>query len=793
MNSQQLLEILCLSRNATAIYTTENTVIEFANDAMINFWGKDRSVIGKTLAEAVPELQGQPFLDILRNVWLTGTTYTDSNTPAELLIDGKLETFYFDFEYRAIKHPSGEMHCILHTAVDVTEEVLHQQQMSDAQQREKDLTDELAAINEELSASNEELLATNEELKESYDNLQLLNQSLAENEAWFRGMVQQAPVAIAVLDGRDLIIDTANSYILDIWGKDASVIDKPLSVALPELEGQPFLQLLDDVYTTGIPFYGSETKASLVRNGKLEHAYFNFVYHPLKDGSGNTMSVMVIATEVTEQINARREIEKSEHRLNRMVMTSPIGMTILKGRELIIEIANENMLTIWNRDVDQVTGKRLLEIFPELIGQPFPDMLQRVFDTGQPFGMDETTADVAMPDGSIVKYHLDFSYDPLFDADGNVEAILATVNDITDRVHSRRQILHEQERGRMAADAAQLGTFDMDLVKGTLDWDERCRTLFGVSHSNPVTYEYDFVMGLHPDDRERVIQVINLSFNKAASDGNYDVEYRTVGFEDGKLRWVSAKGKVFFDENDKPQRFLGIVLDITDKKEDEQRKNDFIAMVSHELKTPLTSLKAYTQVLQAKALKNNDNFTAAALDKSLLQVNKMNTLIKGFLDVARLESGKINLDIEEFNLNNLIKEAIEEAEITLDSHNIVLEDDCPVNINADREKIGQVLNNLISNATKYSPRGSNILITCQHQQSSVLVSVKDEGIGIKPADMERLFDRFYRVSSPHTKTIAGFGIGLYLCSEILRYHKGRIWVDSEISKGTTFSFELPLT
>lgn len=793
MNSQQLLDVLCLSRNATAIYTTQNAVIEFANDAMISFWGKDRGVIGQKLADAVPELRGQPFLDILRDVWLTGNTYVDNGARAELLVDGDLNTFYFDFEYRAIKHPTGEMQCILHTAFDVTDDVLHAQQMSASRQREKELTDELAAINEELSASNEELLATNEELKESYDNLQLLNQTLTENEAWFRGMVQQAPVAIAVLDGRELIIDTANAYILEIWGKDDSVIDKPLNIALPELEGQPFLQLLDDVYTSGIPFYGSETRASLVRNGKLEHGYFNFVYHPLKDGSGNTMSVMVVATEVTEQINARREIEKSEHRLNRMVMTSPIGMTILKGRELIIEIANQNVLTIWNRNIDQVKGKRLLEIFPELIGQPFPDMLQQVFDTGQPFGMDETTADVGMPDGTIVKYHLDFSYDPLFDASGNVEAILVTVSDITERVHSRRRMLHEQERSRLAAEAAQLGTFDVDIVNNTLDWDSRCRALFGISHNDTITYDDHFLVGLHPDDRERVKEVIKHSYNRSASNGNYDVEYRTIGFEDGKTRWVGAKGKVFFDEHDIPQRFMGIVIDITDKKEDEQRKNDFIAMVSHELKTPLTSLKAYTQVLQARAVKNNDNFTAGALDKSLLQVNKMNTLIKGFLDVARLESGKINLDIEEFNLNNLIKEAIEEAAITLDSHHIVLEHDCQVSIKADREKIGQVLNNLISNATKYSPRGSNISINCKLQDNTVLVSVKDKGIGIKPADMERLFDRFYRVSSPHTKTIAGFGIGLYLCAEILRYHKGRIWVNSEVGEGTTFSFELPLT
>ncbi|MBE9583949.1 PAS domain-containing protein [Mucilaginibacter sp. JRF] len=793
MNSQQLLDILSLSDKATAIYTSEDIIIEFANEAMLGFWGKDSSIMGKPMRQAVPELVGQPFLDILRNVWLSGDTYIDTNAYAELLADGKMRGYYFDFEYRAIKHPSGEMRCILHTAVDVTERVLHQQEIIEIRQREKDLGDELAATNEELSASNEELVSTNEELKESYDSLQLLNQSLSESEAWFREMVNQAPVAIAVLDGRELIIDTANAFILQIWGKGPEVINQPLHIALPELQGQPFLQILDDVYATGVPFFGSEVKASLVRQRGLEDAYFNFVYHPLKDSGGDTVSIIVVATEVTDQIYARRRVEHSEHRLNRMVMTSPIGMTILKGRELVIEIANQNMLNIWNRTTDQVTGKRILEVFPELIGQPFPDMLQRVFDTGQPFAMDEITADVGMADGTIVQYHLDFSYDPLFDADGNVEAILATVNNITDRVEVRKQMMHEQERSRLAVEASQLGTFDMDIAEGILDWDDRCRTLFGVSHNGPVTYEHDFVMGLHPDDRERVQQVINLSFSKAASNGNYDIEYRTIGFEDKKLRWVSAKGKVFFDEQDQPVRFLGIVLDITDKKEDEQRKNDFIAMVSHELKTPLTSLKAYIQVLQAKALKAEDKFAGGALDKSLLQVNKMNTLIKGFLDVARLESGSINLDVEQFDLNVLIKEAVEEAAITMDSHDVIFNAQQPIQINADREKISQVLNNLISNATKYSPRGSDIEINSYSHDNVAGVSITDKGIGIGADDIEKLFDRFYRVNSAHTKTIAGFGIGLYLCAEIIRLHKGRIWVESESSRGATFKFEIPLT
>lgn len=130
-----------------------------------------------------------------------------------------------------------------------------------------------------------------------------------------------------------------------------------------------------------------------------------------------------------------------------------------------------------------------------------------------------------------------------------------------------------------------------------MEWDSRCRQLFGISHQEEVNFEKDFLAGLHPEDLERVNAVIEKSFNKSASQGVYDVEYRTIGVEDQVLRWVRAKGQVYFDETGSPSRFIGSVLDITEQKQDEQRKSDFIGMASHELKTPLTSLNAYLQLL----------------------------------------------------------------------------------------------------------------------------------------------------------------------------------------------------
>jgi len=412
----------------------------------------------------------------------------------------------------------------------------------------------------------------------------------------------------------------------------------------------------------------------------------------------------------------------------------------------------------------------------------------------------------AMSAGSGGSYHIEYTIinplDPiprivrakgkaLFDADQKVTRFSGTLQDITAERKTLDALERAYEQARLSKEAAQLGTFDMDLVKGTMEWDERCRLLFGISHNDKVSYEDDFLPGLHVLDRERISKIIQKAFIKAETNGDYDVEYRTVGIEDQQLRWIRAKGKVFFNEHNEPVRFVGSVLEITNEKQNEIRKNDFIGMVSHELKTPLTSLKAYVQVLNARSKKEENAFAISSLNKVELQINKMSALINGFLNLSRLESGKIHLNLVEFNVDELIKEIIEESSLVTSTHKITLMPCDSVMIRADRDKIGQVITNLISNAVKYSPRGRVVELNCQRTGDSVQVSVRDEGMGIRPQDKDKLFERFYRVESTHTEHISGFGIGLYLSAEIVQHHGGKIWLESEKGIGSTFFFSLP--
>lgn len=234
-----------------------------------------------------------------------------------------------------------------------------------------------------------------------------------------------------------------------------------------------------------------------------------------------------------------------------------------------------------------------------------------------------------------------------------------------------------------------------------------------------------------------------------------------------------------------------IVRDISGKKQEERRKNDFIAMVSHELKTPLTSTRSYIQVLLAEAKKrNSDAFIVNALTRANVQTKKMSHMIQDFLNLARLEEGKIQLQQQVFELKPLIEEIASDAQFLTTIHTIRLQDGENLKVKADREKIGQVLMNLFTNAIKYSPKGGDIIISCTPDAGKVCIRVADQGVGISPEEQQKLFQRFYRVESEQMQTISGFGIGLYLVSEMLRYHNSQIGVESQEGAGSAFYFSL---
>jgi signal transduction histidine kinase len=222
-------------------------------------------------------------------------------------------------------------------------------------------------------------------------------------------------------------------------------------------------------------------------------------------------------------------------------------------------------------------------------------------------------------------------------------------------------------------------------------------------------------------------------------------------------------------------------------------RDDFISIASHELKTPLTSLKMYTQVLHKQLARKGEKSLTAYLAKMDAQLNKLTALIGDLLNVSKIELGQLPFQDEMFDVNEVVKETVEQMQLTTTKHTIRIEGMIPQPVWGDKDRIGQVLTNLLSNALKYSPDADTVLVRLTPEQDVAVVTVQDFGIGIAKEHQSKIFTRFYRVNDPKEKTYPGLGIGLYIANEIIKRHGGTMTVISEKGKGSQFSFTLPYT
>lgn len=225
-------------------------------------------------------------------------------------------------------------------------------------------------------------------------------------------------------------------------------------------------------------------------------------------------------------------------------------------------------------------------------------------------------------------------------------------------------------------------------------------------------------------------------------------------------------------------------------KESNAHKDEFIGIASHELKTPLSSIKAYLQLME-RELKEEEH--QHYVNRTLHHVDKLTRLVSELLDVSKIQSGKLEFNFTEFNFSELLAEGIESVQQTNRAYRIQREGSAPdLMLRADRHRLEQVLVNLISNAIKYSPDADKVIVRARKEAAQLVVSIQDFGIGIPAGELKNVFSRFFRVAGLPA-SIQGLGMGLYISSEIIIGHQGKMWVESELSKGSTFYFSLPLS
>ncbi len=257
-----------------------------------------------------------------------------------------------------------------------------------------------------------------------------------------------------------------------------------------------------------------------------------------------------------------------------------------------------------------------------------------------------------------------------------------------------------------------------------------------------------------------------------------------------KIMLLNAR-RVVLEEN-KTQLILLAIEDITELKEQEKQKDDFISLVSHELKNPLTSIKAYTQILQNK-LKSHEDKTLLKIFTSIeTQTTKVTDLISDLLSEAKTRAKGFRYHDKEFEINSLVEEIIENATRRADSYTIIQKNKVNKMIVADRARIGQVLDNLISNAIKYSSNANKIIVNVSVTKDNIQLSVQDFGEGISKDNMIKVFEPFFRETEMQKETFPSIGLGLYISAEIVKHYGGKLWVKSIVGKGSTFFFTFPL-
>ncbi|HSE61924.1 MAG TPA: ATP-binding protein [Candidatus Saccharimonadales bacterium] len=394
--------------------------------------------------------------------------------------------------------------------------------------------------------------------------------------------------------------------------------------------------------------------------------------------------------------------------------------------------------------------------------------------------------------------------------DGFVLRAWGTQHDITEQYLVHQALAQSQERLGLALAASRLGMWEWNLTTGELLWSDQLKELFGLAPTDSISYE-KYQKLLHPQDRARMRKVIREAMKTGKE---YEVEHRAV-WADNSEHWVLGRGKAIL-ENGKPVLMIGTSMSLDDSKraaeleeinlklkeqqeqlvELNQIKDDFIALASHQLRTPATAVKQYTNMLLDGYYGELSPGQRTAVSTALLSNERQLAIINDLLRVAQLDAGKIALHKKRVDVIELLGKVVEEqaAKFRVKNQKVTIKQSKPaMTAYIDPQRMRMVFENIIDNAHKYTPAAKSITVSVTQNKSSITISVRDQGVGIRKADLSRLFQKFSRLEHPSTTDVSGTGLGLYWANKIVLLHGGTITVTSASGKGTTFAITVPNT
>ncbi len=659
------------------------------------------------------------------------------------------------------------------------------------------------------------------------------------SESSFRTLVEQAPVATCLFVGPELRIDIANESMIAMWGKTAEVIGLPLHVAVPELRGQPFLDLLKNVYETG-KAHSARGEMAMIRVGDvLQEFYFDYTYKPIYDTDWDIYGIMDMAVDVTEQVRTTRQLRESEARFRSLILEAPFPTSVYRGRELIIEMANPEMITVWGKGND-VIGMPLHLALPELKTQPFLQILDDVYTSGKTYNTQESKVDLVMG-GTLQTFYFNFTYKPLFDSTGNVYAIFNMAVDVTSQVIARHKLQFAEYNLRLAIELAELGTWDLDLLTGEMILSPRLSEWLGISPGSRCTVEN--ILSTAIETERPNLRLFFTRLTDAPQKGISEIIFTVASGNQDAGRIIHSQARCLFNDDGKAYKVSGTSRDITTQKrtqhaleqqvqqrtEELQNVNEeltvtneelyeinqrltysneelaqYAYVASHDLQEPLRKIRMFSDILSKKQNLADDN------QELVIKINKsaqrMSLLIENLLEFSRLlKSEKLFMPVD---LNIVAAEVKSDFELMIVEKGAVITiGELPI-VQGIGLQMNQLFYNLISNALKFSKPESTpvISITGQYLTNAAArnyisvpvqtsgyhhIKITDNGIGIDSQYSDQIFEVFKRL---HRKEIyPGSGIGLALCRRIVTNHNGYIYLESVTGAGTVFHILLPAT
>lgn len=861
-NPNRFDELINAAPSASAIYHTRDIVITSANAQMLAFWGKDKSVIGKPLINAVPELEGQPFIALLQNVFDTGVAHHAERDRAELLVDGKLQTFYFNYTYKPVAGPDGKTAFIFHTAMDVTALIKTQQELSDTQERLRlalqsaeigtwDLDPlshtvhwdlrcrELFGFEGDADIAYHEVLdcihpedkqkviegvsaAINPLKADTYDIRYRTIGNLSKRTRWVhckgRAYFNEEGLAYRFAGtARDIThevnISLSQQQLLSLVNHNADVMTvadmrgnllyinhagrKLFGVTedmdINQLSAKDFYQPdeLKRVQGTIIPKIDGEKgwRGILYLKHIQTHeaipcqVNYILVKNPV---TGEIIGRGATARDLRGELKARAELQ----RLATIVEFSEdfCDYTDWQGNIIYLNAAGQKLLGL---SADEVSKTNIAAYHSPASNRLITGNVRaQLLETGKWSGRLELKHQQT---GKIIPIHKQFflirdslTAEPI--------AVAGIARDLTAEIESKRAM---DKKNAEIANALKELEFLANAVP-TVMWTATPDGMFDFINQrwndySPLSVENalgnQWTQTVHPDDLDDTLKGWQDSL---ATGKPYQAEFRLKDKYDN-YRWWLVRAVALTDSQGNISKWYGSNTDISEQKELQRQKDNFLGVASHELKTPVTSIKAYAQVVEKMLHRAGDEKNAALIAKMNNQINRLTALIGDLLDVTKINAGKLVFNHSHFNFDELVTETVADIQLTANQHQIELKLKSLRNIQGDRERIQQVVVNLITNAIKYSPNANRVLVFTEDHGHEVQFCVQDFGIGLPPDKKDLIFEQFYRVLDTKERTFPGLGLGLYISSEIIKQLSGRIWVNAVVGKGATFCFAIPVT